>query len=116
MSKRDQKINAQILEEASSWFIDLNEGDPAATTRESFNTWLRRCPEHVRAFLQMSAMMEDAGTLKKFTKDMDTLLAQAKQEDNVFPLALGGGRNAGRVPEKAKGKSGTGWAMAASLL
>jgi transmembrane sensor len=121
MSKQTPKLNQHILEEASGWFIDLNEGEPDLATREAFNTWLRRSPEHVRAFLQMSAFMENAGTFKKLSIDIEALIARAKQEDNIFPLALGGGRDANRTPVPAGMQSNnrakrTIWAVAASLL
>ena len=84
------KLSAQIVEEASSWFIGFNDGEVDAAGREDFNAWLRRSPEHVRAYLQMSAFWEDAGALKKRPGlDIDGLIARARAEDNVHPLKLG---------------------------
>jgi transmembrane sensor len=53
----------QILEEACAWFIDCNEGALDAAGREHFNQWLRQSPEHVRAYLEISAAWESADRL-----------------------------------------------------
>jgi len=98
MVKRKAKPNAQILEEASSWFIDFNEGEVAEAAREEFNAWLRTSPEHVRAYLKISAFWEDAGKLdKRPDLDMDALVARAFAEQNVFPLE--GGNRARAEPQ-----------------
>jgi transmembrane sensor len=86
--KRTPKLNSQVVEEATAWFIDFNEGEVDQAGREEFNAWLRRSPEHVRAFLQASAFWEDAGALGKTRPDLDELIARAKAEQNVYPLEL----------------------------
>ena len=87
MATRKPKLNAQILEEATTWFIDFNEDQVDSTGQEEFNAWLRRSPEHVRAFLQVSAFWENAQTLgKRPHLDMAGLVARARAECNVFPL------------------------------
>src|SRR5690606_9663545 len=87
MPKRKPPLSAQILEEATSWFIDFNEGEVDQAGNEEFNAWLRRSPEHVRAFLEVSAFWEDAGELaKRPDLDIAELVARAKAESNVFAL------------------------------
>lgn len=81
------KPNAQIVAEASTWFVELSEGDVSAAAREAFAAWLRASPEHVRAFLQISAVWEDAPRLGKGSSaDIDALLARVQSESNVVPL------------------------------
>jgi transmembrane sensor len=87
MRKVQYKLSPQILDEASEWFVDFSEGDVNAAGREAFNAWLRASPEHVRAYLQVSAFWEDAGALSKAAKlDADAMIAGALPDDNVFPL------------------------------
>jgi transmembrane sensor len=87
MRKVKVKLSPQILEEASNWFVGFSEGDVDAAGREQFNLWLRTSPEHVRAYLQISAFWEDAALLDKSRKLNDeALIAQALPEDNIFPL------------------------------
>lgn len=89
MPKLIPQLNPQILEEASAWFIDFNEEEVGEAGCEEFNAWLRRSPEHVRAFLQISAFWEDSGVLaKRPNLDIDGLIARAKAEHNVYPLEL----------------------------
>ncbi|MGH2447002.1 MAG: FecR family protein [Chloroflexota bacterium] len=90
MDHRDlPTLNTQILEEASTWFVELNEGDLSAVAREAFAAWLRASPEHVRAFLQISALWEDVPRLSKSgSADIDALLARPRSENNVVPLGV----------------------------
>lgn len=102
MATRIPKLSNQILEEASSWFIDFREGEPDAADREKFNAWLRRSPEHVRAYLEISAMWEDAEALRTPEKQkIDLLVAHARAEQNVVPLDLD------LQPERAMGSQST---------
>lgn len=55
----------QILEEACGWFIDCNEDALDAAETERFNQWLRRSPEHVRAYLEIAAAWESSDRLKR---------------------------------------------------
>jgi transmembrane sensor len=81
------KPNVQILDEASTWFVELSEGEVNVSAREEFTTWLRKSPEHVRAFLQIAAVWEDAPLLgNRKPLDIDALLTSARFGSNVVPL------------------------------
>lgn len=81
------KPNAQILDEASTWFVELNEGEVSPSAREEFTAWLRASPEHVRAFLQIAAVWEDALLLgKRRSPESDALLAAARSQSNLVQL------------------------------
>lgn len=58
MSARTSGVNAHILEEATHWFIEVNEPGFDDEGRRRFNVWLRRSPEHVQAYLQIAALWE----------------------------------------------------------
>ncbi len=103
MAKRNPRLSTQILEEASSWFIDFSEGEVDGDGREEFNNWLRRSPEHVRAYLQITAFWEDARTLKN-QADVNDVVARAMAEQNVYPLD--------REPPSAEARSAAGLAKA----
>ena len=87
MEKRSAKISAEILEQASTWFVDFNENNVDRAGCEEFNAWLRRSPECVRAFLQVSAFWEDAGAIDKWSKiDTDGLISRTLTAQNLVHL------------------------------
>jgi len=105
MSASLPKLNPQILEEASDWFVDFKDGDVDRATRERFDTWLRRSPEHVEAYLKIAALWEDATVLERSRLyAADELVVRARAESNVVPLgssvteAVGNGSFPGHRP------------------
>src|ERR1700751_4503180 len=87
---RSTRSNAQVLEEASGWFVEFKEGEVDNRAREEFSRWLRTSPEHVRAYLQISALWEDAPHLvKPEAIDVETLIARAREGDHVVPIGCG---------------------------
>lgn len=125
--RQPNPLNAQIRAEATEWLLRFSEGEVDPAGREAFSFWLRTSPEHVRAYLRVSAFWQEAGHLdgQQTPRDIDALVARAKAEANVFPLALGphllaeaAGQNDSVIPAKAviQSKSTQRFALAASLL
>lgn len=87
LSKRDSRMDAALLEEAAEWFVELNADEPEPGVREHFDAWLRRSPEHVRAYLSMLSTWEE-GSLQPVgsAADIDALVAEANESDNVVVL------------------------------
>jgi transmembrane sensor len=86
-SKRDSRMDAALFEEAAEWFVDLNTDEPEPGVREHFDAWLRRSPEHVRAYLSMLPTWEDSSLQPVGSAaDIDALVAQANETDNVVTL------------------------------
>jgi transmembrane sensor len=80
-------LATSILEEAAAWVIEFNEGEVEAGQRAEFNHWIRRSPEHVRAYLEIAAAWEESARLDSTRRlDPHTLVAQALEESNVVPL------------------------------
>lgn len=81
-------LNPVIREEASEWFVAFCEGQVDAAGRQAFDRWLRASPEHVRAYLRISALWESADLLAKGRQvDADELVKRASAEHNVVALA-----------------------------
>ena len=117
-SNGTSKLNVQILEEASAWFVEFSEGDIRPAARKDFNRWLRISPEHVRAYLQISAFWEDAPLLSKSrTLSTDELIARARDSTNVVPMEVGTRRPVGtaRVEYLHKPARARAFAIAASI-
>lgn len=114
------KPNTRIVEEASSWFVELNEGEVSTAAREEFTVWLRASPEHVRAFLQISAVWEDAPLLGRGrSPDIEELLGAARSGSNVVPLGAAGAPGAAaesQHPTRRRVRRPIRWALAAGIL
>jgi transmembrane sensor len=92
-------LSGQILDEASTWFVEFQEGVQDERTREAFLDWLRASPQHVRAYLQIAAHWEEdapaarapdlGGAFESIEsiESIEALLAMARREANVVPLA-----------------------------
>jgi transmembrane sensor len=79
--------NQQILDEAAEWFVDVREDDLDARGQKEFVAWLRRSPDHIKAYLEVAAFWADAPQLAaKGDVDVEALIAYARADDNVIPL------------------------------
>jgi transmembrane sensor len=80
-------VNAQIQSEAADWLVEFQLGEADAPARERFAGWLRRSPEHVRAYLELLTVWEDACHYdERRALDLDALIAAARKEPNVVSL------------------------------
>ena len=95
-------LNPQVRDEAAQWFIAFCEEEVDSGTCQQFYDWLRRSPEHVRAYLRISAFWEDAGDLSKHTRHgADEIVKRALAESNVVALdETLKGRSSSRVPKR----------------
>jgi transmembrane sensor len=111
-----RELSAGILEEASSWVIELGEAELDAQQRAQLDRWLRRSPEHVQAFLEISAAWEESSRLEvPRDAELDALIARVTSESNVIPLAEGASNRT--VPKRNEPRSlGRRLAIAASVL
>lgn len=72
-------FNNQIYEEACAWFIDMREGDIDAAGKQRFDAWVRKSPEHLRAYLEVSEIWDDAALVDPARKTgPEDLLARAQ--------------------------------------
>lgn len=109
-----------MIEEATAWLIDCNEGEQDAADRERFLEWLRRSPEHIRAYVEVAAAWEDSGRLGALKPvEFDALFAQALADRNVLEFTPSRqGTAAAATVENPVGKAAT-WmqlSLAATLV
>jgi transmembrane sensor len=85
--KTTPKSNRQIVDEASEWFVEFRVGDVDAAARERFDEWLRRSPEHIRAYIEIARtyveMPNPHGTK---SLDVEALIAYARSGENIVPF------------------------------
>lgn len=81
-------MNMQIYEEASEWIILHRSDSLDADAKRRFDAWLRESPHHLRAYLEMSTIWENVPALRpECTANADELIARAREDTNVIPLA-----------------------------
>ena len=91
------ELNRQILDEASEWFVDFRVGDVDADARRRFDEWLRRSPEHVRAYWEIAKTYVDLPRANSMGKlKVDELIAYARSDanTNIVPLPMSSGTRA----------------------
>ncbi|MBS0420026.1 MAG: FecR domain-containing protein [Proteobacteria bacterium] len=86
-------MNTQIYEEATEWLVKHRDGGLGPAEKERFDAWLRESPQHVRAYLEMSAIWEDVPALgPDWNPEAEQLLDDARSEVNISSL-VGKGRS-----------------------
>lgn len=118
------KVNKQVIEEASNWFVDFRVGDTDASRAKEFHEWLRRSPDHIQAYLDIAmAYAELSPPSPTGEIDFQALVdyARSTEENNIVPLALpASGLPAAKVQSgmspRASGPRTRALAMAASFL
>lgn len=84
---KPNRIPDETLDEATIWFVEFSENDVSQAQRQQFIAWLRTSPEHIRAYLQITAHWEDARALQSSRRhSIDELVALARTDSNVVPL------------------------------
>jgi transmembrane sensor len=84
----NSKTHTAIVAEASTWFIEFRAGDVTGESRTQFIEWLRRSPEHIQAYLDISrvwAELPASDAAGKF--DIGALIEDARRCADVVPLA-----------------------------
>jgi transmembrane sensor len=110
MSKQDPVAgrNAQIIDEAAQWFVEFSCGDDDRNARRAFDAWLRKSPEHVRAYLEMFPLWQDASKVDAAqATSADALIELARAGGNVVPLER-------RIDRVRPVKQGRPWLIAAA--
>lgn len=80
-------MNVQIYTEATQWLVKHRGADLDAREKWEFDAWLRASPQHVRAYLEMSAIWEEVPVLDSdWNPPAELLIARARSEDNVLFL------------------------------
>jgi transmembrane sensor len=81
------KTHAAVVAEASEWFIDFRAGDVNGEARLRFIEWLRRSPEHIQAYLEVSGVWSDLPSSDPDGRfDIESLIVRARSESDVIPL------------------------------
>ena len=112
------EVRDDIVTEACAWFVEFNENPRDQSMREAFNRWLRRSPEHVHAYLQVSAHWEEGTPRPNLpVESVDELVVLARTESNVVRLTRPAGIQRARAPEIRQNRRAIGrFPLVASIL
>lgn len=81
------KSNRQILDEASTWFVEFRVGDADLDSRAEFDRWVRQSPEHIRAYLEVARTYHELSGLDgERVARLAELISAADQRDPVVRL------------------------------
>lgn len=81
-------MNKQIIEEAADWFVEFSTGEADPSTKNAFDRWLRKSPEHGRVYLEMLPIWDDGAIpLPEDKTTAAELIALARGQENVFALS-----------------------------
>jgi transmembrane sensor len=82
------KPHPAIITEASAWFVEFRTGDVSSDVRSRFIDWLRRSPEHIQAYLEVSGAWSELPTADPERKiDISALILRAREEPDIVALA-----------------------------
>src|ERR1700689_1558064 len=81
------RTHPAIIAEASAWFIEFRADDVDGDARARFIEWLRRSPEHIHAYLEISGVWADLPTADPEGKiDIAALIVRARAAPDVIEL------------------------------
>jgi len=84
------KTHPAIVAEASAWFIEFRAGDVSGDARQRFIEWLRRSPEYIQAYLEVSGVWAELPASDPTGKiDIAAMIARARSEADVIELCAG---------------------------
>lgn len=87
MVQERQRLNQQIYEEATEWLIRHRAGALDVADRKVFDAWLRRSPEHIRAYFEMSAVWEDTAAIDPLSAaPAAELIERAAGDQPIVPM------------------------------
>jgi transmembrane sensor len=81
-------MNKQIYAEACDWFVDFRTGDVGAAERRRFDEWIRTSPEHLRAYLEVTEIWQDAPLVDGNRTESAADLARAARESAAELIEL----------------------------
>jgi transmembrane sensor len=83
-------FNGQIYEEACEWFVEMRGGDIDSAGKQRFDAWVRTSPEHLRAYLEISEIWDDAALVDPTHKSSADALFERAGSAGAEVITLGG--------------------------
>ena len=115
MSRKPPTLNRQTLEEACAWFVTFRTGTVEASARQDFHDWLKRSPEHIRAYLEITSTYADIPPPAN-GRTPPELIARARSSSDINIASLVADGSAAHPPRTATNWPILPWAIAMVAL
>jgi transmembrane sensor len=103
---------APIAEQASFWWVLLNEGEASAADHRAFGEWIRRSPERVEAYLQaarLTSALQSQKTRWPDTPVEEVIRAARFAPTDIVSLPNNGSRNERTTRDSSTEQSRGSW-------
>jgi transmembrane sensor len=106
-----------VYAEASEWLVEIREGDLDSAGHSRFSAWLRRSPDHIRAYLELAALWSDIPRLTaNMEVDVEAVVAHARAQSKVAPINSKVGRTSAASSDGRRRSRMALIALAASVI
>lgn len=80
MTRKVTQRALPVSEQAAEWLVALDDGGLDAAARVEFLGWLRQSPDHIREFLQLSALHVELAQNPELDRTIDELVSTARAD------------------------------------
>jgi len=112
---QEDDLSHSVIDASAEWVVEFSMSEPDLETRRAFDAWLRRSPEHVRAYIELLPLWDDVRQLDaRDNYSIDNLIQMARSDSgNLAALPM---RRAVVAPAN-RGRARRAWiAMAAAAV
>ncbi|MCG8505923.1 MAG: FecR family protein [Sphingomonadales bacterium] len=87
MSRAGKKRSIPVREQAAEWLVAFDDGEIGLSEKRTFLDWLKQSPDHIKEFMQLSALHVELTQNERLQSSIDELVAAAKSEVIEFEPA-----------------------------
>ena len=111
MTRTPAQRTLPVSEQAAEWLVAIDDEGLDATAKREFLAWLKQSPDHIREFLQLSALHVELAQNPELNQTIDTLVAAARADVIALP-----DETTNKRPTRSAPRRRPLWSAAAVLL
>lgn len=113
MTRKVTQRTLPVSEQAAEWLVALDAGGLDAAAKREFLAWLKQSPDHIREFLQLTALHVELVQNPELNQTIEELVATATATADVVDLDSA---NKPEIESSPKRKPRRTWQAAAAVL
>lgn len=78
MSRAEKGRSVRVREQAAEWLVAFDDGEIPLPEKRAFLGWLKQSPDHIKEFLQLSALHAELAQDQRLQNSIDELVASAR--------------------------------------